>query len=95
MCWPGQPFSRFGTRVAHFLNIVMNDPTKGARSGGSTITGGQTGFEGIPHDGRGVNASWPGTWAQGVMFVITLPAEVVRHDLYPNRGGHKAWLVSI
>ena len=49
----------------------------------------------IPHDRRGLNASWPGTWAQGVMFVITLPAEAVRHDLYPNQGGHKSWLVSI
>ena len=78
-----------------FKYLVMNDPTKGARSGGSTITGGQTGFEGIPHDGRGLNVSWPGTRAQGVMFVITLPAEAVRHDLYLNQGGHKAWLVSI
>ena len=94
MWWPGQPFSCFGTRMAH-LNIVMNDPTKGARIGGSTITSGQTGFEGIPHDRRGLNVSWPGTRAQGVMFVITLPAEAVRHDLYPNQGGHKAWLVSI
>ena len=66
----------------------MNDPTKGARDGGSTITGGQTGFEGVPHDGRGLNASWPGTQAQGVMFVITLPAEAVRHDLYPDQGCH-------
>ena len=94
MVGPGSRFPVSGP-VWLILNIVMNDPTKGARNGGSTITGGQTGFEGIPHDGRGLNASWPGTRAQGVMFVITLPAEAVRHDLYPVQGGHKAWLVSI